>query len=82
MEKQYEIAKRDIINNFLKKEDNILLCQKIFIAISILKWASVQQGAKELFPKYISYITKFLNNEIDLYWEKEVVKFKPIKTKR
>lgn len=82
MDKQYEIAKKEILKNFLKQEDNVLLSQKLFIAISVLKWAFEQKAEKQVFSKYMSYIGKYLYSEVDLFWENGIVKIKPIKNKR
>lgn len=82
MDKQYEIAKKEILRDFLKQKDNIYFAEKIFMAISVLKWASEQRSEKEIFSKYMTYIGKYLYSEVDLYWENGIIRIKPIKSIR
>ena len=79
MDKEYEIARRTILRDFLKKEDNIYYAKKLFMAMSVLNWAREQKGEKETFYKYVNYVAKYLFGEIDLYWEDGIIKIKVLK---
>lgn len=79
MLKEFERIKKEILKEFLKADGNIYHAEKLFMAISILKWASEQDGEKETFYKYLAYVEKYLYDELLLYRADGVVRFRNIK---
>lgn len=82
MIKEYERARSQLIKEYLMVEKNTYHAEKLFRAISILDWAIDQDGNKETFYKYLTYVYKYLNEEIELYWENGIIRFKNIKNSR
>lgn len=68
------------IKNFLKKEENVFHAEKMFVAFSVLRWIMDQKVDHEVKAKYFNHIDRFLANEIDLYWEDGIIKYKTIKS--
>lgn len=65
-----------ILNEFLQKKDNLILSERIFIAVSILNWAYLNHKDKDVLKYYLAEVKKHLSGEITLYWENGVVRVK------
>lgn len=74
MNPEREIKK--ILEEFLRKEENIVLSEKIFVAVSVLNWAYLKYKDQHVLQHYLELVKKHLRGEIQLYWEKGVVKTK------
>jgi hypothetical protein len=51
----------------------------MFTAMSVLKWVLEQKVTEEIRMKYFSQLDKYLANEIDLYWEDGIIRYKTLK---
>lgn len=77
--KMNEDFKHHLIKSMLKREDNVFYAEKMFVAMSILKWVLEQKVSEDVRAKYFSQIDKYLANEIDLYWEDGIIRYKTLK---
>jgi hypothetical protein len=73
---------KNIIDQYKKKEDNVIIAERLFMAITVVNWAFQQRTKLDSLQKYINYVHKFLNNEIDLYWQDGTIHYKPVKKRR
>jgi hypothetical protein len=71
--------KHYLLKNMLKREDNIYHAEKMFVAMSVLRWVFEQKVTDDVRAKYFSQIDKYLANEIDLYWEDGIIRYKTLK---
>lgn len=74
MTAEREIKK--ILHEYLQYKDNMILSDRIFVAISILNWAYLKYKDQEILRYYLEEVKKHLRNEITLYWEDGIVKIK------
>jgi hypothetical protein len=77
--KMDEAFKEHLIKNMIKKEGNVYHAEKMFTAMSVLKWVLEQKVTEEIRMKYFSQLDKYLANEIDLYWEDGIIRYKALK---
>ncbi len=77
--KMNEQFKYQLIKNMLKRDGNVYHAEKMFVAMSILKWVMEQKVTEDVRAKYFSQIDKYLANEIDLYWEDGIIRYKTLK---
>jgi hypothetical protein len=68
-----------LLQKYIKREDNLFYCEKLFKAISFLNW--IEKNSKDLNQRiaYKKEIFRFLDGEIDLYWEKGSIKIKKLR---
>lgn len=78
---QQQILK-NMIEQYLVKEDNMLFAQKLFVARTVINWAFAQKTNTNSLEKYLNYVHKYLNNEIDLYWEDGTIHYKAVKKRK
>ena len=78
--KMDEDIKHNLIKNFINKEDNVFHAEKMFMVFSVLKWINEQKTNMEVKARYFNHIDRFLANEIDLYWENGIIKYRSVKT--
>ena len=71
-----KVASRELLNKYMTREDNLINCQKIFIANSFIRW--IEDNSKDMiqFANYLKEVSRYLDGEIDLYWEKGSIKIK------
>lgn len=81
MLKQYDRIREELLKKILKKDENVFHAEKLFMAVSVLNWIADQKPDPHIYEKYMSYIGKYLYNEINLYWEHGVIKLKAIRNK-
>lgn len=74
-----KIAAQGLLNKYISKEDNLLNCQKIFIANSFIKWIQANSKDDLQFAGYLKEVVRYLEGEIDLYWEKGTIKIKKLR---
>lgn len=74
--KMNEEIKHNLINSIIKKEDNVVYAEKMFVAFSVLKWILEQKVNESVKAKYFNHIDRFLADEIDLYWEDGTIRYK------
>lgn len=67
---------KKILMTYKKINGNLIDCQKIFMANSVLKWALENIKEKEKIVYYIREVEKHLKDEITLYWEDGNIKVK------
>ena len=74
-----KIASQDLLSKYISREDNLINCQKIFIANSFIRW--IENNAKDMvqFAGYLKEVSRYLEGKIDLYWEKGSIKIKKLR---
>jgi|688.fasta_scaffold191808_4 hypothetical protein len=65
-----------ILKSYKTIDGNLINCQKIFVANSVLIWALENVKEKEKIIYYIREVEKHLKDEITLYWEDGSIKVK------
>lgn len=71
---QKEIKK--FLRSFLTMKENILFAERLFVAKSVLMWASEHSANENMFNSYLTEIERHLNGEITLYWEDGKIKIR------
>lgn len=71
-------SEKDIVKNILKKyvvrENNLIKVNRLFVAISVVRWVFSSTKDTEEILGYLSQLERFLEGEINLYWEDSVIK--------
>ncbi len=67
-DKDKELLLKGILKKYLKKEDNIYLSERLFIAKSILNWIFENSKHPNVINLYVKDLEKYLNGEMDLKW--------------
>lgn len=67
-DKDKELLLKGIIKKYLKREDNIYLSERLFVAKSILNWIFENSKHPNVIKLYIKDLEKYLNGEMDLKW--------------
>jgi hypothetical protein len=65
---------KSIYDRYSVKEENIIFLGRLFVAASVVRWAFKQSSKTEELLQYLSQVEKFLEGEIDLYWQDGVIK--------
>ena len=65
---------KKMLETFLVKEDNLIIASRLFVAKSVLNWASENTKDSNAFKAYMVEIKRHLNGEITLYWEDGIIK--------
>jgi hypothetical protein len=65
-----------ILKKYTKKEENIIQCQRLFVANSVLRWVVENIKDKEKIIYYLKEAEKHLSGEITLYWQDDTIKVK------
>lgn len=60
---------KNILNEFMRQEENILHAEKLFVAHSVLKWAFENSSNEKQITFYVEQIKKYLRNELTLVWK-------------
>ena len=74
-----KVTTQNLLNKYITKEENLLNCQKIFIANSLIKWIEENSKDKNQYAGYIKEIVRYLDGEIDLYWHEGSIKIKKLR---
>jgi hypothetical protein len=83
MNNDFDSIRARIAKSFVKKDENVFHAQKLFMAVSVLRWAYEKQASESEKSKYYNFVEKYLDGEIDLYWEDGIIKLKTLtKSKR
>ncbi len=73
----------EIVDALVKKytvtNDNLILMRRLFVAASVVRWAFSTTSRVEEILQYLGQVEKYLDGEIDLYWEDEVIKVARVK---
>lgn len=72
---------KSIIDQYLKHQDNLYDARKLFMAATVVNWVFEQNAKKETFEKYMNFVFRYLNDEIDLFWEDGTIHFKALKNR-
>ncbi len=72
--KQPEQIIKSMIEKYSKKQDNIVFIEKLFVANTIIKWIFEKPAKTEEILQYLSQVDRYLQGEIDLYWQDGVIK--------
>jgi hypothetical protein len=76
-------TKEDVISSllkkYLKKEDNLLLSHKLFIAKSVINWVFENTKNSSLIKLHIDDVEKYIVGEIDFFWKDGIIIKKKIK---
>ena len=67
---------KKIIQTFITRQDNLIVASRLFVAKSVLIWASENTKDLKAFKGYLIEIERHLTGEITLYWEDGVIKVK------
>lgn len=71
-------SEKDIINNIIKKylvkENNLIKVNRLFVAVSVVRWVFSSTKDTEEILGYLTQLERFLDGEINLYWENSVIK--------
>lgn len=71
-------SQEDIIDGltkkFLKKEDNIYHLERLFMAVSVVRWMFKNAGSNAEILQYLVQVERHLTGEINLYWQDDVIK--------
>jgi hypothetical protein len=73
------MASQELLSKYINKEDNLINCQKIFIANSFIRWIEENSKDDSQFAGYLKEVARYLDGEIDLYWEKGSIKIKKLR---
>lgn len=65
---------KKMLESFLKKEENLIIATRLFVAKSVLIWASENTKDLKAFKAYMAEVERHLNGEITLYWEDDIIK--------
>lgn len=65
---------KKIIQTFITRQDNLIVASRLFVAKSVLIWASENTKDLKAFKAYMSEIERHLSGEITLYWEDGIIK--------
>ena len=65
---------KKILESYIKKEDNLIHAERLFIARAVLFWAAENSKDQRTFKSYLSELERHLNGEITLYWEDGKIK--------
>ena len=63
-----EQAIRILLKNYLKKDNNLYISEKLFTAKSAINWIFDNGKQTELVQHYMKDVENFLKGEINLYW--------------
>ena len=67
-DKDKELLLKGILKKYLKKEDNIYLSERLFIAKSVLNWIFENSKHPNVINLYVKDLEKYLNGEMELKW--------------
>jgi len=70
---------KSIYERYSVKQDNIVFLGRLFVAASVVRWAFNQSSKTEELLQYLSQIERFLEGEIELYWQDGVIKVGKVK---
>ena len=76
--KSIEQAKKHILKNYLKCEDNLFISEKLFIANSAVNWIFANTKNPVIVNQYIADICKYLQGDYELYWKNGVLTKKKV----
>lgn len=74
-----QIAEKQIkkmLENFLVKQENLIIASRLFVAKSVLMWAVENTKDPKTLKGYLSEIDRHLKGEITLYWEDGIIKIR------
>ena len=72
-----------IFNKYVKKQDNVVYAEKLFIINTIINYLFSQGDPKTTSKKLLEYgeiINRYLNNEVDIYWQDGTIMVKELKS--
>lgn len=68
----------DIIKAFTEKyliiNDNLIDVRRLFIAASVVRWIFNSTSRTEEILQYLGQVEKYLNGQIELYWQGDIIK--------
>lgn len=70
---------KNILKNHLKKNDNLFLSNKLFIAKSAINWIFDNTKYPDIIKHYIKDVDKYLKGELDLFWSNGILIKKKVK---
>lgn len=62
-----------ILKKHLKAEGNVLMCERLFVANSILEWVFKSTNNSIVIKSYISDLEKYIEGHLQLPWADDVV---------
>lgn len=67
-----------IINSLYRKyavkEDNLIILERLFVAASVIRWSFKNSSRGDEILQYLMQVEKYLEGEINLYWEGDIIK--------
>jgi uncharacterized FlgJ-related protein len=70
--KDYKQVIINIFKKYIKKQDNVIYAEKLFVISSIVRYL-YSDDKKELTPKKIAQygevIDRYIKNEVDIFWK-------------
>jgi hypothetical protein len=67
---------KKILDSYIKREENVIYAERLFIARAVLFWAAENSKDQRTFKSYLSELERHLNGEITLYWEDGKIKIR------
>jgi hypothetical protein len=65
---------RDVVKREAKHQDNIINCERIFVAASVIRWAFQETQDTNEILGYLSQVERYLKEEINLIWSEGTIK--------
>lgn len=65
---------KDLINKYLKKDENVYYLDRLFVANTVIRWIFDETKQQGEILQYLIQVDKFLNGEINLYWKNGNIK--------
>ena len=60
---------RNILEEFVKIDDNIYHSERLFVAHTVLRWAFETTKDENQIKFYVNQIKKYLRGEINIFWK-------------
>ena len=71
-----------MVEKYSTREDNIVHLERLFIAASVVRWVFQNTSNTEEMLKYFMQVDKYLQKEVELYWEEGIIKVRKETKKR
>lgn len=68
-----------LYRKYSSKEDNLIIAERLFVAASVVKWVFKNANRGDEIIQYLLQVEKYLEGEINLYWEEDVIKVGRVK---
>ena len=63
-----------LYHKYSTREDNLINAERLFIAASVVRWVFRTASRGDEILQYLLQVEKYLEGEINLYWEGDIIK--------